>query len=114
MPAPIRSAAPSKSMFFISHDKRSNSMNRYSIFPAILICLSGAATPVLAEETMQIFDNGLDGEVRYYSVVCPSGKRTSVSNDFENKQICTTLVNDKEKVCREGWDVDSAAKEACQ
>jgi hypothetical protein len=89
-------------------------MNRYSILSAILIGLSGTLSQLQAEETMQVFDNGLDGEVRYYSVVCPSGKRTSVSNDFENKQICTTLVNDKEKVCREGWDVDSAAKEACQ
>ena len=89
-------------------------MNRYSILSAILIGLSGTLSQLQAEETMQVFDNGLDGEVRYYSVVCPSGKRTSVSNDFENKQICTTLVNDKEKVCRQSWDVDSAAKEACQ
>jgi len=89
-------------------------MNRYSMLSATLICLTGMATQLQAEETMQVYDNGMDGEVRYYSVVCPSGKRTSVSNDFETKQICTTLVNDREKVCREGWDVDSAAKEACQ
>ncbi len=89
-------------------------MNRYSVISAILIAVSGATTPLQAEETMQIFDNGNDGEVRYYSVVCASGKRTSVSNDFENKQICTMLVNDKQKVCREGWDIDSAAQEACQ
>jgi hypothetical protein len=81
---------------------------------ACFIYLTAATAQLQAEETMQIFDNGVDGEVRYYSVVCPSGKRTSVSNDFEKKQICTTLVNDKEKVCREGWDVNTAAKEACQ
>jgi len=66
-----------------------------------------------AQETLQVFDNGTDGDVRYYSVVCPSSKRTSVSNYYEKGEICTVLVSTLERVCRTNWDIDTAAITAC-
>jgi len=72
-----------------------------------------ANSQVHAEERLQIIDRGTDGDVRYYSVVCPSSKRTSVSHHYEKGEVCTMLVSRLEKVCRTDWDVDTAAKEAC-
>lgn len=79
---------------------------------ALLLLLTGTA--IHAQERQNIIDHGTDGDVRYYTVVCPSGKRTSIDNHYEEGKVCTMLVNGKKRVCQQGWSIDEAAKTACQ
>ena len=67
-----------------------------------------------AEERLRVIDHGTDGDERYYTVICPSGERSSITNYYEEGKICTMLVNGKIEMCRNGWDIDSAAREACK
>jgi len=91
-----------------------NQMNKILIISSIaLSMLFLTNSQVHAQERLQIIDRGTDGDVRYYSVVCPSSKRTSVSHYYEKGEVCTMLVSKLEKICRTDWDVDTAAKEAC-
>ena len=60
-----------------------------------------------------VIDRGVDGDARFYTVVCPSDKRTSVTNRFKTKQVCAYRVGDKEETCRNNWNVPKAAKYAC-
>lgn len=72
------------------------------------------SAPSSAQETLRVIDHGTDGDVRYYTVICPSGQRTSMSDYYVENKVCTMLVNGKEEVCRKDWDIDDAAKEACK
>jgi hypothetical protein len=67
-----------------------------------------------AEERLRVIDHGTDGDARYYTVICPSGERSSITNYYEEGKICTMLVNGKIEICRVAWEVDSAAREACK
>jgi hypothetical protein len=66
-----------------------------------------------AEEKFTVVDNGLDGEQRYYTVYCASDERAGVTHFYKTGKICMTSVAGKEK-CLDKWDIDKAAKEACQ
>lgn len=87
-------------------------MNKLIWITSLAIALFSSASP--AQETLRVIDHGTDGDVRYYSVICPSGQRSSISDYYEENRVCTMLVNGKKEVCRKEWDVDSAAKEACK
>ncbi len=88
-----------------------NNVLRNAVFlPALLLFYH--LSP--AQENLRVIDNGNDGNIRYYTVVCPSGKRTSVRKYHEIDRICTFFVNGDTEVCRESWSVDKAAEEACQ
>lgn len=78
------------------------------------IVLTLLLLPADAQESLRVIDHGTDGDVRYYSVICPSGQRTSISDYYVEKKICTMLVNGREEVCRTDWDVDTAARQACE
>ncbi len=67
-----------------------------------------------AEERLRVIDHGTDGDERYYTVICPSGERSSITNYYEEGKICTMQVNGKIEICRNGWEIDSAAQEACK
>ena len=59
-------------------------------------------------------DQGLDGTIRYYNVVCPSKERTALTYNIRTKETCVTYVKgEKKEVCKLNWDKDKAAKEAC-
>ena len=67
-----------------------------------------------AQERLRVIDHGTDGDVRYYTVICPNGDRSSISNYYEEGKICTVLVNGKIEMCRVNWSIDTAAQEACK
>lgn len=89
-----------------------NNLGFFSLIIPLMLLLSQTQTQ--AQERLRVIDKGTDGDVRYYSVVCPSGKRTSVSDRYKEGEICTMPVSAREEICREGWDIDSAATEACK
>lgn len=67
-----------------------------------------------AQESLRVIDNGKDGNISYYTIICPSGKRTSANFNYDDGMVCTVIVNGKEEVCRKDWTVDNAAKQACE
>ena len=76
----------------------------------LLIMMTGSAQ---SQEKTRIIDRGTDGDARYYSVICASGQRSSITNYYEEGKICTVKVNGRLRECRNGWDLDSAAIVAC-
>ena len=87
-----------------------NNFGFFSLIIPLMLLLSQAQ----AQERLRVIDRGTDGDVRYYTVVCPSGQRSAISDYYAEGKICTMLINGKQKVCRTDWDVDTAAKEACK
>ena len=88
-----------------------------SIIRLSIILLSGLmmmTTELHAEAGVSVLDKGTDGDIRYYSVICPSGKRTSLNFNLITKETCITPVNGNEQVCNVNWNKDKAAKEACK
>lgn len=89
-------------------------MNKYARTLSVLMPLVVFAGAALANDNPKVRDQGLDGDVRYYKVVCPSGKRTTVSFQYKSKEVCTYPIGAKDQVCRQGWTIDQAAKAACK
>jgi hypothetical protein len=69
---------------------------------------------VYADATIRVIDRGVDGDERYYQVVCPNEKRTSVVNRFKIKQVCVYKIGEKEETCRSNWNPNQAAKYGCK
>ena len=81
----------------------------------MLFTLIALSTPLYAEGGASTRDKGLDGSTRYYDVVCPDGKRTSLTHDIQTKEVCAIMLSgDEQTVCKTNWDTDEAAKEACK
>lgn len=89
-------------------------MNKTSRLISLGLGLLVISSNLQAQELLRVIDKGTDGDARYYLVVCPSGKRTAVSNFYQEGKICTTPVNDKNEICRKDWNVDNAARAACK
>lgn len=89
-------------------------MKSITFLTATLFLLSISATHVSAERGATILDQGLDGTIRYFNVICPSGKRATLSFDFQANETCIFPVSSNEQVCKDNWDKDEAAKEACK
>ena len=54
------------------------------IFLFLLSLLMIVSIPVAAEsDAIKVYDKGLDGSMRYYSVACPNGKKTTVTQTLE-------------------------------
>ena len=60
-------------------------MRNYLIkFLFLLSLLMIVSIPVAAEsDAIKVYDKGLDGSMRYYSVACPNGKKTTVTQTLE-------------------------------
>ena len=60
-------------------------MRNYPInFLFLLSLLMIVSIPVAAEsDVIKVYDKGLDGSMRYYSVACPNGKKTTITQMFE-------------------------------
>ena len=60
-------------------------MRNYLIkFLFLLSLLMIVSIPVDAEsDAIKVYDKGLDGSMRYYSVACPNGKKTTVTQTLE-------------------------------
>ena len=60
-------------------------MRNYPIkFLFLLSLLMIVSIPVAAEsDAIKVYDKGLDGGMRYYSVACPNGKKTTITQTLE-------------------------------
>tara|TARA_B100001250_G_scaffold58043_1_gene45055 strand:+ start:165 stop:611 length:447 start_codon:yes stop_codon:yes gene_type:complete len=53
-------------------------------FSFLLSLFMIVSIPIAAEsDAIKVYDKGLDGSMRYYSVVCPNGKKTTITQMFE-------------------------------
>ena len=53
-------------------------------FSFLLSLLMTVSIPVAAEsDAIKVYDKGLDGSMRYYSVACPNGKKTTITQTLE-------------------------------
>ena len=54
------------------------------IFLFLLSLLMIVSIPIAAEsDAIKVYDEGLDGSMRYYSVACPNGKKTTITQTLE-------------------------------
>ena len=60
-------------------------MRNYLIkFSFLLSLFMIVSIPVAAEsDAIKVYDKGLDGSMRYYSVACPNGKKTTITQTLE-------------------------------
>ena len=53
-------------------------------FSFLLSLFMIVSIPIAAEsDVVKVYDKGLDGSMRYYSVVCPNGKKTTITQTLE-------------------------------
>ena len=53
-------------------------------FLFLLSLLMIVSIPIAAEsDAIKVYDKGLDGSMRYYSVACPNGKKTTITQTLE-------------------------------
>ena len=53
-------------------------------FSFLLSLFMIVSIPIAAEsDAIKVYDKGLDGSMRYYSVVCPNGKKTTITQTLE-------------------------------
>ena len=69
-------------------------MRNYLIkFSFLLSLLMIVSIPVAAEsDAIKVYDKGLDGPMRYYSVACPNGKKTTVTQTLEGLDEQESIV----------------------
>ena len=78
-------------------------MRNYLIkFSFLLSLLMIVSIPVVAEsDAIKVYDKGLDGNMRYYSVVCPNGKKTTITQTLEELDQQEFIV---EEIMSEGGE----------
>ena len=53
-------------------------------FSFLLSLFMIVSIPIVAEsDAIKVYDKGLDGGMRYYSVACPNGKKTTITQTLE-------------------------------
>ena len=53
-------------------------------FSFLLSLFMIVSIPIAAEsDAIKVYDKGLDGSMRYYSVACPNGKKTTITQTLE-------------------------------
>ncbi len=58
-----------------------NHLIKFSFLLSLFMIVS---IPVAAEsDAIKVYDKGLDGSMRYYSVACPNGKNTTITQTLE-------------------------------
>ena len=63
---------------------------RFSFLLSIFMIVS---IPIAAEsDAIKVYDEGLDGGMRYYSVACPNGKKTTVTQTLEGLDEQESIV----------------------
>ncbi len=62
-------------------------------FLFLLSLLMIVSIPIAAEsDAIKVYDKGLDGSMRYYSVACPNGKKTTVTQTLEGLDEQESIV----------------------
>ena len=77
------------------------------------LSLSVNAFAAEKKQALQVYDAGIDGDERFYTVYCPDGKRASLVKRFKIGEVCTQPSYAEKDICRD-WTVDEAAQEACK
>ena len=72
-------------------------MRNYLIkFLFLLSLLMIVSIPVAAEsDAIKVYDKGLDGSMRYYSVACPNGKKTTITQtlgEFDEQEFIVEQI----------------------
>ena len=82
-------------------------------FSFLLSLLMIVSIPVAAEsDAIKVYDKGLDGSMRYYSVACPNGKKTTITQTLEELDQQEFIV---EEIMSEGGEelvMDNTIKES--
>ena len=88
---------------------------RIAIILPVIALLPFFTTNLYAVDTrVKVIDRGMDENKRIYTIVCPSGIKTSVSYSTDDGELCYFPVSDtKNKQCLKSNDIDSAAVSAC-
>ena len=65
-------------------------------FSFLLSLLMIVSIPVAAEsDAIKVYDKGLDGSMRYYSVACPNGKKTTITQtlgEFDEQEFIVETI----------------------
>ena len=89
-------------------------MRNYLIkFSFLLSLLMIVSIPVAAEsDVIKVYDKGLDGSMRYYSVACPNGKKTTVTQTLEEFDQQEFIVEEIISESGEELVMDNTIKES--
>ena len=89
-------------------------MRNYLIkFLFLLSLLMIVSIPVAAEsDAIKVYDKGLDGPMRYYSVACPNGKKTTVTQTLEGLDEQESIVEQITSDSGEELVMDNTIKES--
>ncbi len=49
----------------------------------ISILFTGTSMNLMAEGKLQVLDQGMDGDTRYYLIICPNGEKNSITVKFD-------------------------------
>jgi hypothetical protein len=83
---------------------------KFSFLLSILMIVS---IPIAAEsDAIKVYDEGLDGGMRIYSIVCPNGKKTTVTQilgEFDEQEFIVEQVMSESG---EGLVMDNTIKES--
>ena len=65
-------------------------------FSFLLSLFMIVSIPIVAEsDAIKVYDKGLDGGMRYYSVACPNGKKTTVTQmlgEFDEQELIVEQI----------------------
>ena len=65
-------------------------------FSFLLSLFTIVSIPIAAEsDAVKVYDKGLDGGMRYYSVACPNGKKTTVTQmlgEFDEQELIVEQI----------------------
>ena len=89
-------------------------MRNYLIkFLFLLSLLMIVSIPVAAEsDAIKVYDKGLDGSMRHYSVACPNGKKTTITQTLEEFDDQEFIVEEIMSVGGEELVMDNTIKES--
>ena len=93
-------------------------MNTYTKTSALLISLFFlfSSSSYAADSNVRVtnlVDAGTDGDERFYTVYCSSGKQAALVKRYEIGEVCTKPSYSEKDICK-NWTVDEAAIEACK
>ena len=99
----------------VSNMKTHSRTSRTSGLKKILAAgtLAALCQMALAADVVNIADYGEDDGMHFYQVACSDGRKGSVAEKTEPREICAWRANG-ESVCRANWTVKKAALEICK
>jgi len=82
-------------------------------FSFLLSLFMIVSIPVAAEsDAIKVYDKGLDGSMRYYSVACPNGKKTTITQTLEEFDEQELIVEQITSESGEELVIDNTIKES--